>query len=292
MVDGDAPGVRFRHDSVLVEKAIALLRDGPKRSEAIAKRVLGIRGGPPAVTERLVCELLRAEPAARLEDGEWTLGSGRPPEQVGFDRVRFAVVDVETTGGVAGRDGRIIEIAIVRVENRQIVDVFSSLVDPGVRVSPWITRLTGIGTPMVRGAPPFRDLVPEVRERLDGRVFVAHSAGYDWGFIRAELRSLGAVVPRGSKLCTVQLVRRLLPGLDRRGLDAVADYYGIEIEGRHRARGDAVATARILLRLLDEAERKGLATWPELRRELRAFGRRRKKRSTGMPAGGNGDDAC
>lgn len=292
MVDGDVPGVRFRHDSVLVEKAVALLRDGPTRTETIATQVLGIRGGPPEVAERLVRELLRPEPAARLEDGEWTLGSGRPSAAVGFDRVGFAVVDVETTGGVAGRDGRIIEIAIVRVENRQIIDVFASLVDPGVRVSPWITRLTGIRTPMVRGAPAFRDLVPEVRERLDGRVFVAHSAGYDWGFIRAELRSLGAVVPRGPKLCTVQLTRRLLPGLDRRGLDAVAGYFGIEIEDRHRARGDAVATARILLRLLDEAERKGLATWPELRREMRAFGRRRKKRSTGMPVEAERDDTC
>ncbi|MDX1396642.1 MAG: 3'-5' exonuclease [Gemmatimonadota bacterium] len=262
MVEG--PGLRFRAESALLEHAVELLGDTPRDTAELARRVLGITGGPLAVRHRLVGELLGADARVRHEDGLWRLGARPSAGPVEFDRLKFAVVDVETTGGVAGRGGHIIEIAVVRIENREIVDSFASLVDPGVSISPWITRLTGIRNGMIRGAPTFSSILPEVRGRLDGCVFVAHSAGYDWGFVQHEMRRLGRSVPDGPRLCTVQLTRRLLPGLDRRGLDALARYYGIEIHERHRARGDAIATARCFLRMLDDAERKGWTTWADL----------------------------
>ncbi|MYG50669.1 MAG: 3'-5' exonuclease, partial [Gemmatimonadales bacterium] len=223
------------------------------------------------------------------EDGDaWRLagGGGRTAKRAarGLRDLRYAVVDVETSGGVAGGNGRIVEIAIVDVDRGAIGGCYSTLVDAGAAIPPWITRLTGIRTEMTHGAPSFSQICDQVRGRLRGRVFVAHNAAYDWGFVRAEMRRAGAGVPRGPRLCTVHMARRLLPGLERRGLDSVADYYGIEIRERHRARGDAVATARILVRMLADAERRGWTTWPALREALGPIpthgrGRRRGRRS-------------
>ena len=284
------PGVRFTADSPLFDRALELLREAPRQTDEIAATVLGIHTGPEAVTQRLVGELFRAEPRVRHEAGWWRLTDAPDVAPRGFDGMRFVVVDVETTGGVAGQGGHIIEFAAVRIARRQIVDSFTSLVDPGVSVSPWITRLTGIRNGMIRGAPTFGQILPEVRRQLDGSVFVAHSVGYDWGFIREEIRRLGEPIPRGPRLCTVQLARRLLPGLDRRGLDSLAGYYGVEIQERHRARGDAIATARCFLRMLDDAERRGWTTWEDLRREMRAA--RRKKSKKGAKRGEKRSEAA
>ncbi len=247
---------------------------------------MGIRGGPPAIADRLVSALLSGQPkVSRDASGDWCVVTDEQPTLDGFeqrlDQMRYAVVDVETTGGMAGSGGRIIEIAIVHVDFGAITDSYSTLIDAGVSIPPWIARLTGIRTEMIRGAPSYSEICDDVRTRLAGRVFVAHSAGYDWGFIRAEMRRAGAVVPKGPRLCTVHMARRLLPGLERRGLDSLAAYYGVEIHGRHRAKGDAVATAQVLVRMLADAERRGWTTWPELKLGLGPIpkpGKRRRKR--------------
>ncbi len=268
-VEAADPGVSFPARSPLAGRAVGLIETAPRTSVELAVRVLGIRGGPPGVTDALVQALLSGETGVRRgADGRWALREPPGEPEVGLERVRFAVVDVETTGGMAGRGGRIIEIAVIRIERRQIVDMFATLVNPGVRVAPWITRLTGIHDGMVGAAPRFADIHADVRRALAGRVFVAHNVGYDWGFVHEEMRRVGAEPPHGSRLCTLHMARRLLPGLDRRGLDSLARYYGIDIRERHRARGDAVATARVLLRLLDDAERRGWTTWKGLRRGL------------------------
>lgn len=269
-----APAVRFAPDGVLVRKALARLQRGPCSTRELAAEMFGIRDGPRELAGELVAQVLEGVPeVVRGRGGDvWRLagrGSGHArPRRDRLGELGYAVVDVETNGGIAGSGGRIVEIAIVQVDGGAIGDCYSTLVDGGVTIPPWITRLTGIRTDMTHGAPGFSQICDAVRERLSGRVFVAHNAGYDWGFLRAEMRRAGAAVPRGPRLCTVHLARRLLPGLDRRGLDAVADYYGIEIRERHRARGDALATARILLRMLADAERRGWTTWPALRRAL------------------------
>ena len=95
-------------------------------------------------------------------------------------------------------------------------------------------------------------------------MFVAHNAPFDWRFVTAEMRRASSLLPAGPRLCTLRLARRALPGLPRKGLDAVTRHYGIEIEGRHRAAGDAVATAGVLLRLLEEADRQGVTEWDGL----------------------------
>jgi len=199
-------------------------------------------------------------------------GSGRLPEQTSlFDRglrsVDFAVVDVETTGTRAA--DRITEIAIARVRGGEIVDVYEQLVNPQRPIPSHISALTQITWAMVKDQPPFRHISDAVTQRLAGHVFTAHNAAFDWRFVSGEL-ARGGLRLGGPRLCTVRLAKLLLPQLSRRSLDHVTRYFGIEIGARHRAGGDAEATARALLRLLQIAEEAGFGTWSSLEAQLSA----------------------
>lgn len=206
----------------------------------------------------------------------------------------FVVVDVETTGGSPWSGDRVTEVAAVHVDGGSISLAFSSLVHPE-RPIPWqITRLTGIDDTMVRGAPAFRDLAGELAAHLVGRVFVAHNARFDLGFLDAEFRRVAPtplVDLLAGQLCTVRLARRLLPHLPRRNLDAVSMHYGVSIDDRHRAAGDALATARVLQGLLRDASRRGIHTWDELEALLAARTARARHR-TALPRWGDGADGA
>jgi DNA polymerase-3 subunit epsilon len=196
----------------------------------------------------------------------------------------FVVVDVETTGGSPWHEDRVTEVAAVHVDDGVTSLAFHSLVNPG-RPIPWqITRLTGIDDGMVRDAPTFRDIAGEFAAHLVGRVFVAHNARFDFGFLNAEFARV-APTPLASlvteQLCTVRLARRLLSHLPRRNLDAVADHYGVTISDRHRASGDALATAEVLKGLLRDASHRGVHTWRDLH-DLLAARTSRAKRRTGF----------
>lgn len=177
----------------------------------------------------------------------------------------YVVVDVETTGTSPRKGDRVTEIAAVEVSGGEVVGEFSSLVNPGRPIPPPVSRLTGITDDLVRDAPPFDEIADRVRKRLEGRIFVAHNVPFDWRFVSHELRRSRAVVPVGPRLCTLRLARRALPGLPRKGLDAVCRYYAIEIEDRHRALGDSLATAALLMRLIEEGDRLGVGSWSDLR---------------------------
>ncbi|CAG0999411.1 Excinuclease cho [Burkholderiales bacterium] len=156
----------------------------------------------------------------------------------------LAFVDLETTGTRAAFD-RVTEIGVVRVDTDPAggpprVDEWSSLVDPGVPIPAAIQALTGITDAMVRGAPAFASLARDVAERLDGCLFVAHNARFDFGFLKHEFARVGtAFSPR--VLCTVRLSRRLDPEASSHGLDAVIARHGLDPGARHRALGDARA---------------------------------------------------
>ena len=175
------------------------------------------------------------------------------------------------------------EIAAVEVLGGRIVGEYSTLVNPGTRIPRWVSRLTGIDSPMVREAPPFEAVAEAIQERLEGRVFVAHNVGFDWRFVAEEMRRSRAVMPVGPKLCTVRLARRAVPGLRRRGLDSLAKYYDVEIVGRHRAAGDARATAEVLIRLLEAADRRGVGTWEQLQAWVSGQPMTRQQRTGGQP---------
>ena len=151
------------------------------------------------------------------------------------------------------------EIAIYEVHGGVVSDSYQTLLNPGRSIPPAIVALTGIDNDMVSCAPYFDQIATDVLERLEGRVFVAHNVRFDWGFVSRQLAESAGEVPEVESLCTVRMTRRLFPRLRRRNLDVVAGHFGIEIRNRHRAHGDALITARVLLRLLDEASRQGLA---------------------------------
>ena len=168
---------------------------------------------------------------------------------------RYAFVDLETSG-VSPADDRITEIGIVLVDGDTLVDEWSALVDPGVPIPPEIQALTGITNEMVRGRPRFASLLPEVAARLEGRVFVAHNARFDYGFLKAEFRRAGARFA-ADVLCTVRLSRRLFPQHGSHRLDALIDRHRLPSADRHRALGDARAIRaflQVLPRDPDETE--------------------------------------
>lgn len=145
-------------------------------------------------------------------------------------------LDLETTGANFAND-RIIEIGVVEV-GQDGAREWSSLVNPGRPVPPFITGLTGIDTAMVASAPRFEDLAVPLLERLKGRLFVAHNARFDYGFLKHEFKRLG-IDFRATSLCTVKLSRKLFPEHHRHSLDTLVGRYDIVVADRHRALADA-----------------------------------------------------
>lgn len=177
---------------------------------------------------------------------------------------RFAVVDLETTGLSAVSD-RVTEVAAVLIEDGRIAETFEALVDPGIPIPPFVTRLTGIDGRLVAGKPRLEMLLPRLRTLLDGRTFVAHNASFDAAFLKHGFARVGADF-QPHPLCTVRLARRLVPGLHSYKLDALLRHLEIPYQARHRAGADAESTALLLLRLLELAETAGASTMADLLR--------------------------
>jgi len=184
-----------------------------------------------------------------------------------LEHCRFAVVDVETTGTKAplAGGGRILEVAVAILEGGTVHLGFHALLDPGISITPWVTRLTGITDALVAGRQRFADVVFDLGRTLEGAVFVAHNARFDWGFLAAECAAVGVPGPGGKPVCTVRLTRRLVPELRHRSLDDLASFFSVDNAARHRAFGDALATAYILRSLLWRARERGVETLEELR---------------------------
>jgi DNA polymerase III epsilon subunit family exonuclease len=275
-------GLSAHPESTLLDRVLETLRDGPRAAAMLCHRVLGLAGAPEAVCDRIAIALLAADPRVRqLADGRW----GLIPEAQGsplLDDCAFAVVDVETTGMRAGTSDRITEIAIVVVHGGRREVVFDSLINPGRPIPPAICAITNITNDMVRTAPAFDEVADAVLAALAGRVFVAHNARFDWGFVSAELRRAKALALDGPQLCTVRLARRLVRNVRSCGLDNLTQHFGFENSARHRAVGDALVTADLLDRLLRLAREEGARTLQDLSAiALRRAARRpRKRRAT------------
>ena len=149
----------------------------------------------------------------------------------------LAFVDLETTGATATAD-RITEIGIVEVDADGSVREWQQLVNPGTRISPFIEQLTGISNEMVADAPPFEAVAAETMKRLEGRLFIAHNARFDYGFLKNEFKRLG-ITFRASVLCTVKLSRTLFPEHKRHNLDSLIERHELRADARHRALADA-----------------------------------------------------
>jgi DNA polymerase-3 subunit epsilon len=156
------------------------------------------------------------------------------------------------------------DVAVVVLQGARRELVFESLVNPGVAIAPRIGALTGITPAMVADAPGFEEVVDRLLAALTGRVFVAHNARFDWSFVSAEIRRTRGLGLSSPRLCTVRLARRLLPQLESRSLDRLTDFFGLDNPARHRAAGDALATAQLLERLLPYAREQGARTLSDL----------------------------
>jgi DNA polymerase III epsilon subunit-like protein len=180
--------------------------------------------------------------------------------------LRFAVLDLETTGGSPkarwGKDGRflqpseITEVGLVSMAGPVVEERWSSLAAIQGFLPEEIQRLTGISLPMLAGAPPWEQVALKLAPRLEGRVWVAHHAPYDGSFLKAWLPE--GVWRRHRLICTRLLAKKLVPELPRRSLAELCDFLGITNTRAHRALQDAEATAEVLQRLLQRAEDQGL----------------------------------
>ena len=149
----------------------------------------------------------------------------------------LAFVDLETTGATATSD-RITEIGIVEVDADGSVREWQQLVNPGTRIPTFIEQLTGISNAMVADAPAFADVAGETLRRLEGRLFIAHNARFDYGFLKNEFNRLG-IAFRAPVVCTVRLSRALFPEHRRHNLDSLIERHGLAADARHRALADA-----------------------------------------------------
>ncbi|MFB6247187.1 MAG: DEDD exonuclease domain-containing protein [Salinibacter sp.] len=191
----------------------------------------------------------------------------------------FVVTDTETTGTTA-ESNRVIEIGAVKVRDGSVVDRYQQLVNPQRSIPGRITKLTGITTGMVFDAPTVDEVLPDYLDFLGDGLLTAHNLSFDKGFLDAELERTGRAPLSNETLCTVRLARRLLPGLDSKGLSRLTQFYDISVDGRHRALGDAEATGRVLRRFLSQ-----LAFEHEIEtvEDLLAFQHRRYQKVRAVP---------
>ena len=288
-------------DSLLTDRAADFLATGPADAQSLISHVCQLPGAPLNIAEHMAAALFAGHRRfVRDSSGRWSLRdlSASAARAVvtarGLKQESFVVVDVEATGSRAAAGDRITEIAVVLVRDGTAKTVFDTLINPQRPIPPMVTALTNITSSMVRNAPRFADVCDQLLGVLEGHVFVAHNAGFDWRFITTEVERATHRRLEGRSLCTVRLSKRLLPRLRRRNLDAVTAYYGIENKARHRAGGDALATAHVFLRLLDEAHDRGCMSLDDLDRLARTPSARskRRRRPSAMPHSASDDSVA
>ena len=245
------------------------LHGGSALATDVADIVLNLPNLDPQFAAAIVSDLIRHDGRLRLvqttNDCRVEL-LGEDAETRSLDNTDFVVVDVETTGAKTP-PCRITEIGAYRISRGRIVAEFQTLVNPQTPIPPFVVQLTGITDQMVRHAPIFTEVVPRWLRFADMAVLVAHNAQFDVRFLNYEIAH---VFPNhrmaNAHLCTVALSRRLLPALSNHRLHTLADHFAISIHNRHRAAGDALATAEVFLHLLDLLRRNGVRNLAEARR--------------------------
>lgn len=165
--------------------------------------------------------------------------------------MEYAIVDIETSGG-SPAGGGITEIAVLIHDGESIIHEYETLLNPGHAIPTHITGLTGIDNFMVRNSPRFDQILDELWGLLEGRVFVAHNVSFDFSFIREGFLKAGKDF-KPEKLCTVKLSRKAFPNLTSYSLGRLCETQGIRIDARHRAMGDAKATAILFDRIIKKS---------------------------------------
>lgn len=163
--------------------------------------------------------------------------------------MNYVIVDIETTGG-SPKSSKITEIALYKHNGIEIIDEYETLIDPEMPIPEFITKLTGISDAMVENSPKFFEVAKKIVEFTKDCVFVAHNVTFDYGMLRHEFKTLGFDF-RLPHLCTVRTSRYVFPGKESYSLGKLTRSLGIELNGRHRAGGDALATAKLFTMLME-----------------------------------------
>lgn len=162
----------------------------------------------------------------------------------------YISVDIETTGVNAKWD-RIIEIGAVKVRDGEVIDTFSELINPGVKISSFITNLTGIHNQMIEDKPTIEEVLPRFVEFAGDNCLLGHNIMFDYGFLKQNAINLNITFNK-SGVDTLKIARKTLKGVESRGLEYLCNYYGIKDENHHRAFNDANVTSQLYLILMEK----------------------------------------
>ena len=254
-------------DSPLVQETFDFVLESGGRAtfSEISDSIFHLNNATEDLAASLVVDLVQNDPRFIAEDKYLAIRPNETETQSLRD-IEFVVVDVEA---IAGKSipTRIIEIGACRIAHGKIVAEFETLVNPELPLPPFISTLTGITEELLASAPLFSEVAESWLNFIGDAVLAAHNANFDVTLLNQEIARvfLGCRM-RNAELCTVQLARRMMPDLEKHHLDALADNFGFQITERHRAAGDARATARVLLHLIDELEICGVKTLAEARK--------------------------
>lgn len=248
-------------DSVLIGDTINLLKfhGGALAATVVADEVLGVSKINEKFAVSLIADLIEQDPRLMLREDSIVQLVAPNFEARKLHETEFVVFDTETTG-TKPPFARMTEIGAYRIKNGEIVDEFQTLLNPEKVIPPFIISLTGITNEMVKRAPLFSEVAPQLLEFLGDSILVAHNAPFDITFLNHEI---GRVYEDrkliNAHLCTVRLSRKLLPDLKNHRLHTVAEHFSIPIYNRHRAAGDALATAQIFVRFLKSLRERGIS---------------------------------
>lgn len=272
-----ANGEPFHHLALRAEAFIS--EQGGRASEdLLISHVFGSTGSP-SLWRPLLRDVLAKHDGLKLRgDGAWLLASQTAVHGL-LPLREFVVLDVETTGLQPSRQ-RIIEIAVSRFSDGEAVNHWESLCQPERRIPAYIVKLTGIDDDLLEGAPKFESIADTAQELIADAVVVGHNVEFDLGFLNAELKRLDRPPVVNERVDTLALATRLIPGLRKPTLRAVAERLGIPsaTKNRHRAGSDALVTGSVALGLIEHARDAGFHSFDDLKAMARPATRRPKER--------------
>lgn len=253
-------------DSKLIEETFELVRENGGRASfaEITDSILRLSNADDHLAASLVADLIRHDPRFVVETDHLRAVDDQRDLQ-SLVETEFVVLDVEAVHD-RKTPARIIEVGAYRVRGGEILDEFQTLINPETGVPRFVTALTGISVEMLTNAPLFTDIAEDWLHFIGDAVLVAHNSSFDVPLLNREIaRVYPGYRLRNCELCTVDLARRLVPQIESYKLDSLAAYFNFEIPRRHRAADDALATARVFLRLLNELSTNGISTLSEAR---------------------------
>ncbi len=254
-------------DSTLVDETFELVRENGGRASfgEITDAILRLSNADDQLAASLVAELIQNDPRFVVEVDHLRAADNHN-DALSLQETEFVVLDVEAVHD-RKTPARIIEIGAYRVRGGEILDEFQTLINPETGVPRFVTGLTGISNDMLTTAPKFPEIVGAWLEFIGNAVLVAHNSSFDLPLLNREIaRVFPGYRLNNSDLCTVDLARRLVPQVESYKLDSLAAYFGFAIPRRHRAADDALATARVFLRLLSELAANQITSLSNARR--------------------------